>query len=63
MTREMIAELYNLYHLAKTALGHRGVNFYDRKQWAAREFHKLYPEISETRAYLAFERTDAGLPA
>jgi hypothetical protein len=26
---------------------------YDRKLWAAREFHKLHPEVTETGAYKA----------
>lgn len=63
MTREMLAELYNLYHLARTALADRPVSYqsiYDRKLWASKEFSKLYPTISEMRAYKAFERTDAG---
>lgn len=59
MTKEMLAELYNLYHLARTALAEQPTSYqsiYDRKLWAAKWFHKQYPQISEKQAYLAFER-------
>jgi hypothetical protein len=62
MTREMLAELYNLYHLASTALADQPLDRqtkYDRKLWASREFHKAHPEVSEKSAYLAFERAAA----
>jgi hypothetical protein len=50
---EHSAELVNLYHLARTALPVDVQTPYDRKLWAAREFHKLHPEVTETGAYKA----------
>lgn len=58
MNKAKLAELYNLYHLARTALADKPFNMqtkYDRKLWAARQFHQLHPEVSEKTAYLAFE--------
>ncbi len=53
------AELINLYHLARTALANappdRRSN-YDRMLWAAKEFSKLFPDISENRAYKELSR-------
>jgi hypothetical protein len=49
------AELYNLYHLARTALSGGDDSKYNRKIWASKEFHKLHPEISRTSAYLEFD--------
>jgi hypothetical protein len=46
-----LAELVNLYHLARTALSGRDDSRYQRLLWAAREFHKENPAISETAAY------------
>ena len=62
MTRIQLAELYNLYHLARTALADQPLDRqskYDRKLYAAREFHKAHPEVSEKSSYLAFERAEA----
>lgn len=59
MQAEKIAELWNLYHTARTALADKPADQstpYYRKLWAAREFAKANPGISEKRAYLAFER-------
>lgn len=46
-------ELVNLYHLARTALPVDVQTPYGRKLWAAHEFHKLHPEVTETGAYKA----------
>lgn len=45
-------EIVNMYHTARIALSgtDKGTK-YDRKLWAAKEFHKLHPEVSETAAY------------
>jgi len=63
MTKIQLAELYNLYHLARTALAAKGKHLedspYNRKLWASNEFHKAHPKISVKSAYLAFERAKA----
>lgn len=53
------AELWNLYHLAKTAL----VSDPDKRHssgawagWAADAFHKAHPECASTRAYKEITR-------
>lgn len=64
MNRALTAELYNLYHLARTALADRPFleqTRYHRKQWAVAEFIKIHPEVGAKEAYLTFERADAGL--
>lgn len=61
LERHHIAELYSLYHLARTALSGQSPSKYDRKLWATREFCKLYPAASNKQVYLTFERADAGL--
>ncbi len=49
---EHIAELINLYHLARTALpGQHGCTAYDRRLWASKEFSLAHPEITPTAAY------------
>jgi hypothetical protein len=57
------AELYNLYHLARTALDNP--TRYERRLWAVREFMKAHPtrqtfrcgeDYTATRIYLEFER-------
>jgi hypothetical protein len=62
LTRDQRAELANLLTTARTALANdpkkRSERYY-WKLWAAAEFHKLHPEISEKAAYMAFERNDA----
>jgi hypothetical protein len=59
LTHAEMAELSNLFHLARVALADRPVerqSRYDRKLWAASEFIKTHPHISHKQAYLAFER-------
>ena len=51
----MDAELVNLYHLAKTALSGQDDSKWARMCWAAREYHKKYPEILSLHAYLRLE--------
>jgi len=46
-----VKELYDLWHLARTALCHKTHGRWERMQWAAREFHKMHPEVSEMGAY------------
>ncbi len=54
ITQSEIAELVDLYHLARTATG--SDKRYDRLIWAAAEFNKKYPDISKTKAYIEVER-------
>jgi len=53
-----IGELVNLYHLARVAHANdaekRGSR-YHRKLWAAEQFHKAHPEVTETAAYKDLE--------
>jgi len=49
MTHEQQAELFNLYHLAKTALDNPTP--YERMSWAARTFTKKHHEIPASRAF------------
>lgn len=52
VTDEQLAELVNLYHLARAALNEgRGASSYDRMLWAAKQFNKDNPAISSTAAY------------
>lgn len=51
VTKVQLAELVNLYHLARTALSGKDDSRYQRMLWASREFHKANPTISETAAY------------
>ena len=56
------AELANLFHLAATALitsDRPRPNRYERKLWAAKEYHKTHLEISETGAYKELCRQEA----
>ncbi len=55
------AELANLFHLAATALCGPGKTptRYERRLWAAGEFHKLYPEVCSTGAYKELCRQEA----
>ncbi len=55
VNKDQVAELYNLYHLARTALSGDRPSKYDRKCWAVKEFCKIHPEISSKVAYLTFE--------
>lgn len=64
LDREQTAELYNLFHLARTALAGRPLlqrTRYDLKQWATAEFIKKHPGFTSKEVYLTFERADAGL--
>ena len=62
LSREQVGELYNLYHLARTALsGNPDQSKYARELWATTEFCKAHPDIPHKWAYLTFERADAGL--
>ena len=51
LTDAQMAELFNLFHLARTALAGTSPSKYDQMIWATEEFHKLHPEISATAAY------------
>ena len=53
VSETQLCELVNLYHLARTALAGqpRLPTRYDRMLWAASQFHKANPMISETAAY------------
>lgn len=62
-TPEMLAELSNLYHLARTAFAGRrddAGNSMDTRQrrmsWAATEYERLHPEVPRTAAYKALDR-------
>jgi hypothetical protein len=48
INQSQYTELINLYHLARAA---GKATRYDRMIWASKEFHKIYPNISETAAY------------
>jgi hypothetical protein len=51
-------ELINLYHLARCGLADKPYSEqskYHRMIWACKEFHKIYPTISETAAYKDLE--------
>lgn len=50
MSAAELAELSNLWHLSKTALGD-GASTYDRKLWATKHFHEAHPHITSTAAY------------
>lgn len=59
LNKAQVGELYNLYHLARTALADKPLNRqtpYDRKLWATAEFCKLHPEFATKWVYLTFER-------
>jgi hypothetical protein len=60
-TDAMDAELSELWHLSNTALAGpgQGPSRYQRRCWAAREFHKAHPTVSTTAAYKRLERADA----
>lgn len=51
-TLEARAELVNLYHLARTAVGDKR---YLRMMWAAGSYHNAHPETSVTAAYKDLE--------
>jgi len=52
VTKDQLTELYNLYHLAQTALSGKENSKWHRMIWAAKEFHKLHPSVSENSAYI-----------
>jgi hypothetical protein len=51
VSKDQLAELVNLYHLARTALSGGPCGRWERMNWAANEFHKKYPAIGATAAY------------
>lgn len=59
MNNEMLAELSNLYHLAKVVLAGTKPTRYDLRRWASDEFSKRHPEVSSTAAYKRLEKDEA----
>ena len=56
-THAELAELSNLYHLARTALsGSEKDTIHGRMVWASNEYSKLHPEVVSTAAYKALDR-------
>lgn len=51
VSKQQIIELFNLYHLARTALCYGDYSKHSRMIWAAQEFHKLNPTITIVAAY------------
>lgn len=53
VTEAGLAEMIELWHLAKVPVCDRPLNTraHRRKIWAAEQFHVLHPEISSTAAY------------
>jgi hypothetical protein len=51
VTDDQLRELVELWHLGRTALAGGDASSYRRCQWAAREFHKKHPSVSEGGAY------------
>lgn len=51
VTSEQLLELFDLWHIARTALSGKGCTRYTRLLWASAEFHKAHPEVSATAAY------------
>ena len=52
MSESQLIEICNLRHAARIALsGTDKDNRHGQMIWAAQEFHKKYPEISQTAAY------------
>jgi hypothetical protein len=47
-TPEARAELVNLFHLARTAVGNDRL---DRKVWASQQYHHAHPEVTGLAAY------------
>ena len=56
-TKSEGAELWNLYHLAKTAMAGDRPSKHDQLVWAASEYSKLHPEVSNMSAYKYMDRT------
>lgn len=54
LNREQLAELFNLFHIARSA-GRK--TRYERMIYASNEFNKLHPEISSTCAYKHLSRS------
>lgn len=63
LTETQMIELIKLYHLARTALSGKSDTPYDRMLWAAKEFVKEHPEVSNKAAYLALSDSRHGNPA
>lgn len=51
VTSEQLDVLITYFNLARTALAGQSPSRHDRMLWAAREFHKENPSITETAAY------------
>ncbi len=51
VTKEQLGKLYDLYHLASTALAGSRPSRADRIRWACKAIREEYPEVSETGAY------------
>ena len=51
ISEAQLSELYNLYHLARTALSGQACTPYDRMLWASAQFAKANPGVSATAAY------------
>ncbi len=51
VTKAQLNELYDLYHLANTALAGERPSSYDRMLWAAKAFSEAHPEVGQTAAY------------
>ena len=57
MTHEHRAELWNLFHLARTVLAYApDQSRWARKDWAMREFRKEHPEFSFKTIWLEFDQ-------
>lgn len=57
---EHMAELVNLYHLARVPLSGKAASKYDRMIWATAEFTKLHSYCSATAAYKDLSDTLTG---
>lgn len=55
----MLAELSDLFHLARTALAGSSLARGDYRRWAAREYEKLRPEVCSDAAYKELDRQDS----
>lgn len=51
VSEDGMRELFNLYHLARTALSGKPCGRWERLNYAATEYHKAHPETSATAAY------------
>lgn len=55
-TREMKAELANLWSLSATAVS-PSTSKYERRIWASNAFHDAHPEVSSTAAYKELDKS------